>query len=84
MCMKTYLIKRIVFITLILIVCAYLQGCAYTVVSTATFVTTGKSVGDHALTYAIPMADCTVINVVKDKYYCEVKDISKTYNRNGI
>ena len=82
--MKTYLIKRIVFITLVLIMCAYLQGCAYSVVSTASFVTTGKSVSDHVLTQAIPMADCTIINVVKDKYYCEVKDISRTYNRTGI
>ena len=82
--MKTYLIKRIVFIALILLVCAYLQGCAYTVVSTASFVTTGKSVGDHVLTTAIPNSDCTVLNVIDDKYYCEQRDISKTYNRTGI
>ena len=79
-----YAVKRILFIAIIVLVCAYLQGCAYTVVSTASFVTTGKSVGDHVLTTAIPNADCTVINVVKDKYYCEVRDVSKTYNRNGI
>ena len=62
-----------------------LNGCAvYTVASGASFVTTGKSVGDHVLSNTIPMADCTVVNLVKDKYYCEVRDISKTYNRNGI
>ena len=78
------LLYRLIYVLALIVVCAYLQGCAYTVVSTASFVTTGKSVGDHALSHAIPMADCTVMNVVKDKYYCEVKDISKTYNRNGI
>lgn len=80
----SYAVKRIVFIAIIVLVCAYLQACAYTVVSTASFVTTGKSVGDHVLTTAIPNADCTVTNLAKDKYYCEVTDISKTYNRWGI
>ena len=62
-----------------------LNGCAvYTVASGASLITTGKSVGDHVLSNAIPNADCQVMNVVKDKYYCEVTDISKTYNRNGI
>ena len=69
---------------LILPIILSLQACAYTAVSTASFVTTGKSVTDHVLSHAIPNADCTAVNLVKDKYYCEVKDISKTYNRNGI
>jgi len=78
------ILYRLIYVLALIVLCAYLQGCAYTVVSTASFVTTGKSVGDHVLSNAIPNADCTVINVVKDKYYCEVKDISRTYNRNGI
>ena len=62
-----------------------LNGCAvYTVASGTSLITTGKSLGDHVLSNTIPMADCTAVNLVKDKYYCEVKDISKTYNRNGI
>jgi hypothetical protein len=62
-----------------------LNGCAvYTIASGTSLITTGKSVGDHVLSNTIPMADCTVVNLVKDKYYCEVKDISRTYNRNGI
>lgn len=69
---------------LILPIILSLQACAYTAVSTASLVTTGKSLGDHVLSNTIPMADCTALNLVKDKYYCEVKDISKTYNRNGI
>lgn len=60
-----------------------LQACAYTAVSTASFVITGKSTTDHALTAVVPMADCNITNTVNDKYYCEVRDISRTYNRNG-
>ena len=78
------ILYRLVYVLALIVLCAYLQGCAYTVVSTASFVTTGKSVGDHVLTNTIPMADCTAVNLVKDKYYCEVRDVSKTYNRTGI
>ena len=85
---KLYLfwfIRRLVYVTFLIIMCAYLQACAvYTVASTASFVTTNKSIGDHVLSNAIPNADCTIANVVKDKYYCEVTDLAKTYNRNGI
>ena len=63
---------------------AILQGCAYTAVSTATFVATGKSTTDHVLTTIVPMSDCNVTNLLDSKYYCEIRDISKTYNRNGI
>jgi len=60
------------------------QGCAYTAVSTASFVVTGKSTTDHVLTRVVPNSDCNVTNVLDSKYYCEIRDISKTYNRNGI
>jgi hypothetical protein len=69
---------------LIIPILVTLEGCAYTVVSTTSLVTTGKSLGDHALTAVVPNADCNVTNVVKDKYYCEVRDISTTYNRSGF
>jgi hypothetical protein len=62
-----------------------LNGCAvYTVASGTAMITTGKSITDHALTQAVPHADCNVTNLLKDKYYCEVRDVGKTYNRNGI
>jgi hypothetical protein len=62
-----------------------LNGCAvYTIASGTSLVTTGKSVGDHVLSNTIPNADCGALNLTKDKYYCEVTDISKTCNRNGI
>jgi len=63
-----------------------LQGCAYTVVSTATYATTGKSVGDHVLTQTTG-ADCNTIKYILNKdrdYLCEEYDISKTYNRNAF
>ena len=69
---------------LIIPIIAILQGCAYTVASTTSLVATGKSLGDHALTAIVPNADCNAINVVKDKYYCEVRDIGQTYNRTGF
>ena len=69
---------------LIIPILVTLEGCAYTVASTTSLVTTGKSLGDHALTAIVPNADCNAINVVKDKYYCEVRDISTTYNRSGF
>jgi hypothetical protein len=79
------LIYRILYVLALIVLCAYLQGCAaYSIASGVSLVTTGKSVGDHVLSNTIPHADCTAVNLVRDKYYCEVKDISKTYNRNGI
>jgi hypothetical protein len=69
---------------LIIPVIITLQGCAYTAVSTATFAVTGKSTTDHVLTTVVPNSDCNAVNIVKGKYYCEIRDISTTYNRNGI
>lgn len=60
-------------------------GCAvYTVASTTTLVTTQKSIGDHTLTLLIPNSDCNALNILDSKYYCEIRDIGATYNRNGI
>lgn len=72
---------RYVLITLILA----LNGCAhYTVASTATLFTTEKSLTDHAVTAITPNGDCSMLNLFKGQYYCEIRDISKTYNRNPI
>lgn len=60
-----------------------LTGCvAYTAASTATYVVTDKTIADHAATAVVPNGDCGVNNVVRGQYYCEVRDISATYNRN--
>ena len=61
-----------------------LTGCAYTAVSTATYLTTGKSIGDHAATVATG-ADCDATRYVigKQAYWCEVaREPGTTYNRN--
>jgi hypothetical protein len=62
-----------------------LNGCAaYTVASTATLATTDKSLTDHAVTAVTPNGDCSMLNLFKGMYYCEIRDISKTYNRNSF
>ena len=62
-----------------------LSGCAviYTGASTASLIATGKSIPDHAATQATG-ADCSAIRVVTGEkdFYCEERDVSKTYNRN--
>jgi hypothetical protein len=68
---------------LIIALIVTVQGCAYTAVSGVSFVTTGKSLGDHALTEAIPNSNCTSLNLLDNKYYCEISDPGKQYNRNG-
>ena len=64
-----------------------LTGCAviYTGASTATLITAGKSIPDHAATTATS-ADCNSIKLITGEkdFYCEVRDPSKTYNRSGI
>ena len=60
-----------------------LQGCAYTVVSTASLATTGKSITDHAVTLAVPNSNCSSLQVLKGQYYCEISDPTQHYNRSG-
>jgi hypothetical protein len=61
------------------------SGCAvYTVASGTSLITTQKSLGDHVLSTVIPSSDCNALNLLDSKYYCEQRDIAKTYNRNGI
>jgi len=64
-------------------VLAGLNGCAvYTVVNTATWVATDKSLTDHGSSKLVS-ADCDAVRVIqKGTYYCETRDISTTYNRN--
>jgi hypothetical protein len=70
---------------IILLATFALSGCAvYTTVNTAAFLATDKSLTDHAVTQAVPKSDCNVTNVFKGQYYCEIRDISKTYNRNPL
>ena len=59
------------------------QGCAYTVVSTASLAVSGKSITDHTLTLIIPNSDCSTMNVPKGHYYCEISDPTQHYNRSG-
>lgn len=62
-----------------------LNGCAtYTAASTASLIVTDKSLTDHAVTAITPNGDCSMLNVFKGTYYCEIRDVSKTYNRNPI
>jgi hypothetical protein len=60
-----------------------LQGCAYTAVSTGTYIVTGKSVGDHAAT-VITGNNCDTTRYVigKQDYLCErAREPGTTYNR---
>lgn len=60
-----------------------LSGCAvYTGVSTVTLITTEGSLTDHAVTLITPNGNCSSLNLVKGHYYCEIRDVSQTYNRN--
>lgn len=62
-----------------------LNGCAvYTVTSSASYLVTDKTLTDHALTQLVPNGNCTITNVLDRKYYCEIKDHAKTYNRSAF
>jgi hypothetical protein len=61
-----------------------LNGCAYTVVSTGTYIATGKSVGDHTASL-VTGNDCDSTNYAlgKQDYLCErARELGTTYNRN--
>ena len=62
-----------------------LQGCAYTAVSTGTYIATGKSIWDHSAGMATG-ADCNATRLVlgKQSYWCEQpREPGTTYNRNS-
>ena len=76
MCMKLLFIVPILALTL--------SGCAVTTgMSVVSLATTGKTIGDHA-TSQITSSDCDgVRTLTHGSYYCELRDIGKTYNRSG-
>jgi len=70
-------------LTLALVLCLTQQGCAaYTVANTTTYIVTDKTIADHTLTAVVPNGDCATNNLFKGLYYCEIRDVSVTYNRN--
>jgi hypothetical protein len=74
---------RFIILIIILALAKMLMGCAvYTVANTVTYIATDKSLTDHASSTLVS-ADCDAVRVIeKGTYYCEVRDISTTYNRN--
>ena len=61
-----------------------LSGCAVTTgVNVASYVVTGRGTTDHATSY-ITGSDCDgVRTITHGTWYCETRDIGKTYNRTG-
>jgi hypothetical protein len=74
---------RVIALIIILALAQMLMGCAaYTVANGITYIATDKSIMDHGSSTLVS-ADCDAVRVVqKGTYYCEVRDISTTYNRN--
>jgi hypothetical protein len=70
-------------VIIILAVAKLLTGCAvYTVANTVTYIATDKSIVDHGSSTLVK-ADCDAVRVIRNgTYYCEVRDVSVTYNRN--
>jgi hypothetical protein len=59
-------------------------GCAvYTGASAVSFITTDKTLTDHAATLAVPNSTCSSLHILKGDYYCEIRDVSVTYNRSA-
>ena len=79
---KLLMQTRSVLITFLLVATATLTGCAaYTVASVGSYVTTGKSLGDHAGS-TVSGGDCNfIMNTYNGKYVCEMPVV---YNRNGL
>lgn len=64
------------------VVLASLNGCAsYTIVSAGSYVTTGKSIGDHGASAATG-GDCNfLVHLWDGKYICEMTPV---YNKNPL
>ena len=73
---------RRIFITLVITAVLALEGCAvYSVSSGIVYLSTDKALPDH-MSSTLAQADCNAVHAVtKGYYYCEQRDISKTYNR---
>jgi len=63
-----------------------LQGCAFTAVSTGTYVLTGKSIADHTATMATGNnCDATMFMTGQQAYWCEQpREPGTTYNRHSF
>lgn len=74
---------RFLVVLFIVAVINALSGCAvYTVANGVTYIATDKSIVDHGSSTLVK-ADCDAVRVVqKGTYYCEVRDVGVTYNRN--
>jgi hypothetical protein len=72
-------------IIITIILASALSGCAVTTsMNIVSYTATGKSITDH-VTSTVAQADCDGIKTVTHgTYYCEQRDIAKTYNRNGF
>lgn len=87
--MKRFVLAYIVLTLVLILLCSCAMPATtiaqytYSAVSTTTTAATSKSIPDHALSLAT-QADCNVFNIFQGLYYCEERDISKTYNRSGI
>jgi hypothetical protein len=78
----TITFRRIITTTAIVYLAMSQCACAvYTVASVATYAVTDKSLTDHAVSQTSGH-DCNITQPFQGKYYCEVRDISVTYNRN--
>jgi hypothetical protein len=80
--MRKFFIARVL-LTLLLILLT--SGCAYTAVSTVTYVSTGKSIGDHAASL-VSGADCDTgrYMIGRQDHVCEqAREPGSTYNRNA-
>ena len=72
------------YLVLTLLLILLTSGCAYTAVSTGSYVLTGKSVGDHAASVVTQNnCDATRYVIGRQDYWCErARELGTTYNRN--
>ena len=73
---------KLIFIAVILALT--LSGCAVTMgMNVASYVVSGRGTTDHAVSY-ISSSDCDGIRTLTHgTWYCEQRDIGRTYNRTG-
>lgn len=73
---------RIIILIIILALAKMLTGCAvWSVANTVTYIATDRSLMDMGSS-ALAGADCDAARVIRQgTWYCEVRDVSTTYNR---
>ena len=78
----TITVRRIITTTAIVYLAMSQCACAvYTVASVGTYVATDKSLTDHMVS-TTSGHDCNITQPFQGKYYCEVRAVGVTYNRN--